>query len=165
VGTTDATMALPSCSATWPNAKVLETEGMKYHRPHKEGSPRFRVLRYCSGDSLKPRLESHAMSFIAQWLTCQTQPPSRLTCDVVQCLRWSVNWEFSRFTLLLGFPLFLSNLELKMAAHEDVEFKTLDGLTLRGWLYPASKRGPGIVITPGVSQSQFHGSFYPFHCM
>jgi hypothetical protein len=41
-----------------------------------------------------------------------------------------------------------------MAAHEDVEFKTLDGLTLRGWLYPASKRGPGIIITPGVSQSQ-----------
>lgn len=38
-----------------------------------------------------------------------------------------------------------------MAHHDEVEFKTLDGLTLRGWLYPASKRGPGIVITPGVS--------------
>jgi hypothetical protein len=48
----------------------------------------------------------------------------------------------------------LFKLELKMAAHEEVEFKTLDGLTLRGWLYPASKRGPGIIITPGVSQSQ-----------
>ena len=38
-----------------------------------------------------------------------------------------------------------------MAHHEDVEFKTLDGLTLRGWLYPVSGRGPAIVITPGVS--------------
>lgn len=35
--------------------------------------------------------------------------------------------------------------------HEDVEFRTLDGLTIRGWLYPAASRGPAIVITPGVS--------------
>lgn len=42
-----------------------------------------------------------------------------------------------------------------MPGHEDVEFKTLDGLALRGWLYPASQRGPGIVITPGVSKSHF----------
>ena len=34
---------------------------------------------------------------------------------------------------------------------EDAEFKTLDGLTLRGNLYPASSRGPAIIITPGVS--------------
>jgi len=32
----------------------------------------------------------------------------------------------------------------------DVSFPTLDGLTLRGWLYPASKRGPGIIVSPGV---------------
>lgn len=38
-----------------------------------------------------------------------------------------------------------------MAHHNDVEFKTLDGLTLRGCLYPASGRGPAIVVTPGVS--------------
>jgi hypothetical protein len=38
-----------------------------------------------------------------------------------------------------------------MPAHEEVEFKTLDKLTLKGWLYPASERGPGIVLTPGVS--------------
>jgi hypothetical protein len=37
-----------------------------------------------------------------------------------------------------------------MSNHEDVEFKTLDGLTLRGSLYPAQQKGPGIVITPGV---------------
>ena len=35
--------------------------------------------------------------------------------------------------------------------HEDVEFQTLDGLTIRGWLYPAASRGPAIIITPGVS--------------
>ena len=38
-----------------------------------------------------------------------------------------------------------------MAGNEDVEFKTIDGLTIRGWLYPASKRGPAIIATPGVS--------------
>ncbi|PYH99746.1 alpha/beta-hydrolase [Aspergillus ellipticus CBS 707.79] len=30
-----------------------------------------------------------------------------------------------------------------------VEFRTLDGLTLRGLLYPAETRGPAIIITPG----------------
>jgi len=38
--------------------------------------------------------------------------------------------------------------------HEDVEFKTIDGLTLRGWLYPAASKGPAVVMTPGVSQMQ-----------
>jgi hypothetical protein len=49
-----------------------------------------------------------------------------------------------------------------MANHDEVEFKTLDGLTLRGWLYPASKRGPGIVITPGVSPSELWAPFVRF---
>ena len=40
--------------------------------------------------------------------------------------------------------------------HEDVEFKTLDGLMIRGWLYPAKSRGPAIVITPGVCFSTLH---------
>ena len=35
--------------------------------------------------------------------------------------------------------------------HEEVSFQTLDGLTIRGWLYPAKARGPAIIITPGVS--------------
>lgn len=35
--------------------------------------------------------------------------------------------------------------------YEDVEFKTIDGLVLRGWLFPAAKRGPAVVMTPGVS--------------
>lgn len=37
--------------------------------------------------------------------------------------------------------------------HEDVEFQTLDGLMIRGWLYPAASRGPAIIITPGVSST------------
>lgn len=32
----------------------------------------------------------------------------------------------------------------------DVTFKTLDGLTLSGWLYPAAQYGPGIIVSPGV---------------
>jgi hypothetical protein len=39
----------------------------------------------------------------------------------------------------------------------DVEFKTIDGLTLRGDLYPAPasvEKSPGVVITPGVSPSE-----------
>ncbi|KAK2745951.1 hypothetical protein FQN55_006023 [Onygenales sp. PD_40] len=35
--------------------------------------------------------------------------------------------------------------------HEDVEFPTIDGLTLRGWLYPAESRGPAIIISPGFN--------------
>ncbi|KAF4312735.1 hypothetical protein GTA08_BOTSDO11851 [Botryosphaeria dothidea] len=38
-----------------------------------------------------------------------------------------------------------------MAGRQEVEFKTLDGLTLRGWLYPAKSRGPGIIMTPGFN--------------
>ncbi|KAM5363073.1 hypothetical protein ACJA88_013716 [Fusarium oxysporum] len=33
----------------------------------------------------------------------------------------------------------------------DVTFKTLDGLTLSGWLYPAAQYGPGIVVSPGFN--------------
>lgn len=35
---------------------------------------------------------------------------------------------------------------------EDVEFTTVDGITLRGWLFPATQRGPAIIMTPGVSR-------------
>ncbi|KAI1158622.1 DltD N-terminal domain protein [Nemania serpens] len=38
-----------------------------------------------------------------------------------------------------------------MANKEDVEFQTMDGLTLRGWLFPAEKRGPAIIMTPGFN--------------
>ncbi|KAI1765522.1 DltD N-terminal domain protein [Hypoxylon sp. FL1150] len=38
-----------------------------------------------------------------------------------------------------------------MANKQDVEFKTMDGLTLRGWLFPAAKRGPAIIMTPGFN--------------
>lgn len=40
-----------------------------------------------------------------------------------------------------------------MKGREDVSFPTLDGLTLRGWLYPAAQKGPAIIMTPGVCTS------------
>ncbi|KAI1111783.1 alpha/beta-hydrolase [Nemania sp. NC0429] len=38
-----------------------------------------------------------------------------------------------------------------MANRENVEFRTVDGLTLRGCLYPAAQKGPGIILTPGFN--------------
>ncbi|KAI0100769.1 Alpha/Beta hydrolase protein [Nemania sp. FL0031] len=38
-----------------------------------------------------------------------------------------------------------------MPKFEAVSFPTLDGLTLRGNLYPASQPGPGIILLPGFS--------------
>lgn len=38
--------------------------------------------------------------------------------------------------------------------YRDVEFKTIDGLTLRGSIYPAASKGPAVVMTPGVSAPQ-----------
>ncbi|KAI0528266.1 Alpha/Beta hydrolase protein [Xylaria bambusicola] len=38
-----------------------------------------------------------------------------------------------------------------MSRIDAVSFPTLDGLTLRGNLYPASQRGPGIILLPGFS--------------
>jgi hypothetical protein len=40
---------------------------------------------------------------------------------------------------------------VSVAPREDVEWKTLDGLTLRGWLFPAAQRGPAMIMSPGVS--------------
>ena len=40
-----------------------------------------------------------------------------------------------------------------MMQHEDVEFRTIDGLLLRGRVYPANERGPGIILSPGVSRA------------
>ncbi|KAJ6190989.1 hypothetical protein N7519_001010 [Penicillium mononematosum] len=36
-------------------------------------------------------------------------------------------------------------------SQQDVEFKTMDGVTLRGRMYIASSRGPGIVMSPGFN--------------
>ncbi|KAH7009245.1 Alpha/Beta hydrolase protein [Microdochium trichocladiopsis] len=33
----------------------------------------------------------------------------------------------------------------------DVDIKTLDGVTLRGWLFPAASRGPAMIMTPGFN--------------
>ena len=38
-----------------------------------------------------------------------------------------------------------------MSNKQDIEFKTLDGLTLRGWLFPGPQRGPAIIMTPGFN--------------
>lgn len=38
-----------------------------------------------------------------------------------------------------------------MASRQDIEFKTLRNVTLRGWLYPAEKRGPGIILSAGFN--------------
>ncbi|KAK5992002.1 Thiohydrolase [Cladobotryum mycophilum] len=38
-----------------------------------------------------------------------------------------------------------------MAQRENIEFKTLDGLTLRGWLYPATEKGPAVILNPGFN--------------
>ncbi|KAJ5100203.1 hypothetical protein N7456_006255 [Penicillium angulare] len=34
---------------------------------------------------------------------------------------------------------------------EDIEFKTLAGVTLRGWLYPAEQCGPGMILSAGFN--------------
>lgn len=41
----------------------------------------------------------------------------------------------------------------------DVEFKTLDGLTLRALLLPASKRGPAMIMSPGVRTCLYYAPF------
>lgn len=41
-----------------------------------------------------------------------------------------------------------------MNGREDVEFTTVDGLTLRGWLFPAAQRGPAIIVTPGFNMTK-----------
>ncbi|KAF1922289.1 DltD N-terminal domain protein [Didymella exigua CBS 183.55] len=41
-----------------------------------------------------------------------------------------------------------------MKGREDVTFPTLDGLILRGWLYPAAKKGPAIIMTPGFNMTK-----------
>ena len=38
-----------------------------------------------------------------------------------------------------------------MPDRKEIEFKTIDGLTLRGTLYPAQELGPGIILTPGFN--------------
>ena len=50
-----------------------------------------------------------------------------------------------------------------MSRHQDVEFKTLDGLTLRGWLYPTDRRSAAVILTPGVSASPIPDFFLQQH--
>jgi hypothetical protein len=47
------------------------------------------------------------------------------------------------------------NLEIIMTTEQerkDIEFKTFDGLTLRGWFYVGPKGGPAIIINVAVNQ-------------
>lgn len=47
---------------------------------------------------------------------------------------------------------------MAQSLREDIEFKTLDGITLRGWLYPAEKRGPAIILSAGVRDNAIPNS-------
>jgi hypothetical protein len=38
-----------------------------------------------------------------------------------------------------------------MEGYRRIKFKTIDGIDLRGRLYPAAQRGPAVILTPGVS--------------
>jgi hypothetical protein len=37
-----------------------------------------------------------------------------------------------------------------MTSQQEVEFKTTDGLTLRGRIFAAKERGPAVIMSPGV---------------
>jgi len=37
---------------------------------------------------------------------------------------------------------------------KDVEFRTVDGLTLRGWLFAGPKGGPAVIVNGAVRQLQ-----------
>jgi alpha-beta hydrolase superfamily lysophospholipase len=53
----------------------------------------------------------------------------------------------------LTYPRKYMNLE-----HEDVEFPTTDGLTLRGWFFPASDRhAPAVIYAPATAKDQRQG--------
>lgn len=39
----------------------------------------------------------------------------------------------------------------EFATRQNVEFPTIDGLKIRGWLFPAQVHGPAVIITPGVN--------------
>jgi uncharacterized protein len=48
------------------------------------------------------------------------------------------------------------------AAHQDVAFRTNDGLTLRGWYVP-SKNGAAVIVAPGRSGTQNHARMLVRH--
>jgi len=39
--------------------------------------------------------------------------------------------------------------------HQNVECKTIDGITLRGWLFTVAGPAPAIIMSHGVSHVQF----------
>ena len=43
---------------------------------------------------------------------------------------------------------------------KDVEFKTIDGLTLRGWLFSGPKGGPAVIVNGAVRLPSIHTHFY-----
>lgn len=44
-------------------------------------------------------------------------------------------------------------------AYQNVKFKAVDGVYLRGRLYAAAQRGPAVIMSPGVSDSfKFYAS-------
>ena len=63
------------------------------------------------------------------------------TCNVTNRYRQSLGFDQALI------PIHSS----EMPAHQDVEFKTIDGVTLRGRAYPATEKGAAVVLCPGVS--------------
>lgn len=43
------------------------------------------------------------------------------------------------------------SMAMSKVEREDIEIKTHDQTTLRGWFYPAGSKAPVIVMSPGVS--------------
>jgi hypothetical protein len=56
------------------------------------------------------------------------------------------------FTSHTGFAVtvLLTIAKLRMPGYESVEFRAVDGVILRGWLFPAETRSVGVVMSPGV---------------
>jgi hypothetical protein len=59
-------------------------------------------------------------------------------------------WHQS-FSRKAAFLLYLECIMTTDQERKDIEFKTFDGLTLRGWLYVGPKAGPAIIINAAVS--------------
>lgn len=61
-----------------------------------------------------------------------------------------------RCILLRTIDYALAPYSKQMPSREDIEFKTVDGVTLRGWFYPAanSQKAPCIVLAHGWSATK-----------
>lgn len=78
---------------------------------------------------------------------------------------WLIFYEYTwkpRSTKITAIQTFSSSFSsypimpsLTGSHYEDVSFKTVDGLTLRGWLYPVAGKAPAVIMSPGVLHPLF----------